>query len=150
MKHQLYSVYSASRALERDRQTIERAVRSLSPDGFERGHPRWRLARIVEALSHRNGRGSPPADLALQSWFDRLDALDATVRTAPTLQDRRKLARELFSMLVGVDRLMREDAQRSGEDQKLTGYRCDEHVRTILATLREPCSWNYEEIWHEF
>jgi hypothetical protein len=150
MKHQLYSVYGASRALERDRQTIERAVRGLTPDGSERGHPRWRLARIVEALSHRNARGSLPADQALQDRFDRLDALDVRVRAAPTLPERRKLARELFVTLQGTDRAMREDARRSGEDRELTALRCDRHLQTVLWTLREPCGWSFDEIWSEF
>jgi hypothetical protein len=48
---QLVSAYAASRLLERDRQTIERAIRHLAPDVYERGKPRWRLARIIDALA---------------------------------------------------------------------------------------------------
>jgi hypothetical protein len=86
----------------------------------------------------------------LQVRFDRLDAIDARVRAAATLDARRALARELFAMLVAVDRAMRVDARRTGEDAALTGYRCEEHVRVMLATLREPCGWNFEEIWSEY
>jgi hypothetical protein len=36
------------------------------------------------------------------------------------------------------------------EDPELTGYRCDQHVRTMLITLRESCGWNFDETMHEF
>jgi hypothetical protein len=147
---QLYSAYRAARELELDRETITRATRGLAPDGFERGKPRWRLARIVEALTRRSGGSPPSVDPALQAQFDRLDALDARLRAAPTLEQRRKLAHELFVMLQDVDRAMRDDARRSGEDARLTGLRCQEHVRTMLATLRGPCGWNFEEMLGEF
>jgi hypothetical protein len=84
----------------------------------------------VEALNAqpaRNNRGRSQHDPALEVHFDRLDALDASVRGAPTLEERRTLARELFPVLARVDRLMRGDARRSGEDPQLTGYRCERH-----------------------
>jgi hypothetical protein len=150
---QLFSAYGASRALERDRQTIERAVRGLAPDAYERGKPRWRLSRIVEALNAqpaRNNRGRSQHDPALEVHFARLDALDASVRGAPTLEERRTLARELFPVLARVDRLMHGDARSSGEDPQITGYRCERHLQTMLWTLREPCGWNFEEMLGEF
>jgi hypothetical protein len=143
---QLFSAYGAARVLEVDRETITRAVRGLAPDGFERQQPRWRLARIVEALSQRNGRASLSADQALQDRFDQVDALDARVRAAPTLEQRRELVRELFVVLRDTDRAMRDDARRSGEDARLTGLRCEEHTRVFLATLREPCGWTFEKM----
>lgn len=147
---QLVSAYGASRLLERDRQTIERALRGLEPDAHERGQPRWRLARIVEALSERNGRSSTSGNGTLQARFDKLDALDARVRSAPTLHQRRKLARELFPVLADVDRLMRDDGRRSGEYRELTGHRCDRHMQTMLWTLHEPCGWSFEKILAEY
>jgi hypothetical protein len=147
---QLFSAYGAARVLEVDRETITRAVRGLAPDGFERQQPRWRLARIVEALSQRNGRASPSTDQTLQDRFDRLDALDTKVRATSTLDGRRKLAHELFAVLADTDRAMRDDARRSGEDARLTGLRCDEHVRVFLATLREVCGWTFEQMMQEY
>jgi hypothetical protein len=150
---QLISAYGASRLLERDRQTIERAVRGLTPDGFERGQPRWRLARIVEALNARavpNNGERPQHDPALQARFDHLDALDAKVRAAPALQKRRQIVRELFPVLADTDRAMRDDGRRSGEHPELTGHRCDRHLQTVLWTLREPCGWSFEEILAEY
>jgi hypothetical protein len=150
---QLISAYGAARLLERDRQTIERAVRGLAPDAIERGQPRWRLARIVEALNERAARNNgerPQHDPGLQARFDHLDALDAQVRAAPTLQKRRQMAREFFPVLADTDRAMRDDARRSSENPELTGHRCDRHLQTLLWTLREPCGWTFEEMLAEY
>lgn len=49
----------------------------------------------------------PSDDDAPQARFDQVDALDARVRAAPTLNERRELARELFMMLADVDSAMR-------------------------------------------
>ena len=86
----------------------------------------------------------------MQARFDQLDALDERLRSAPTLQQRRKLARELFPLLADVDHAMRDEARRAGEDARLTGLRCDEHTRILLATLREPCGWSFEQILTEY
>jgi hypothetical protein len=138
--------------LERDRQTIERAVRGLTPDGYEGKSPRWRLARIVEILNARHAAksGNSQMDPALLARFNQLDALDARLRAAPTLAERHKLARELFVMLRDIDRAMRDDGRRSGEHPELTGHRCDRHLQTVLATLREPCGWSFEKILAEY
>jgi hypothetical protein len=72
------------------------------------------------------------------------------VLAAPTLEQRRALARELFAVLQDVDRAMRADGRRSGEDRELTGYRCDRHLQTVLATLREPCERTFEQILFEY
>jgi hypothetical protein len=149
----LFSAHGAAQALEKDRGTIERVVRGLAPDAFERGQPRWRLARIVEALSARVARNNGDRlqhDPALQARFDHLDALDARLRAAPTLQKRRKLARDLFPVLADMDRAMRDDGRRSREYPELTGHRCDRHLQTVLWTLREPCGWSFEEILAEY
>ena len=51
MPGQLVSRYAAARLLGRDRQTVERAVRTLAPDAYQKGQPRWRLERIAEILA---------------------------------------------------------------------------------------------------
>ena len=53
-------------------------------------------------------------------------------------------------MLARVDRAMRIDGRRSGELAELTALRCDTHLRTMLATLREACDWSLEQIFHEY
>ena len=124
--NQLFSAYGAARVLEVDRETITRAVRGHAPDGFEHKQPRWRLARIVEALSERNGRSSP-------SGNDASQARSRAVRDVAGCRSRHT-----------------RDGRRSGEDRELTSYRCDRHLQTALWTLREPCGWSFEEILAEY
>src|SRR5438445_5324935 len=47
----LFSINRAADLLERERQTLVRALRHVPPDGTERGQPRWRMATIVDALA---------------------------------------------------------------------------------------------------
>jgi hypothetical protein len=154
MKHQLYSIYGAARALERDRGTIERAVRGLAPDAHdEQARPRWRLARIVEVLNARAARNRD-ADAAvnhdLQQKFARLEALYDGVQNAPTLGERRKRARAFFPFLAEVESAMYADAKRHGEDPAHTHLRVAEHTRLHLCTLRRALSWTYDKIFEEF
>jgi len=152
MKHQLYSAYGAARALERDRQTIERVTRDLVPDAHQKGQPRWRLARIVEALNAKAARAKPDPDIShdLQAKFDELEAQHDAIQNAPTLEDRRSLARSFFRFLAEVESAMRADGKRGGEDPRLTGLRCAEHTRLYVATLRHALGWNFDEAWREF
>jgi hypothetical protein len=150
---QLVSAYAASRLLERDRQTIERAVRGLTPDTFQNGKPRWRLARIVDALNARGGRNYRPSDAVnhdLERRFAELEQRYDAVRTAPTLEERRRLARAFFAFLAETEDAMYADARRSGEDPRLTSLRVAEHTRLHVATLRHALGWNFDEAWAEF
>src|SRR5258708_16024422 len=46
----LFSAFGAADLLEKDRQTVRRALRRVVPDGFEGKNPRWRLPTIIPAL----------------------------------------------------------------------------------------------------
>jgi hypothetical protein len=108
MSGQLVSAYAASRLLERDRQTIERAVRHLAPDVYERGKPRWRLARIIDALAMK-----PQARREIGKFRNRYSlrskVLDDMRRTfeeevaligaEPSLEKRREMAVALAPLL---------------------------------------------------
>jgi hypothetical protein len=150
---QLVSAYAAARMLEKDRQTIERATRCLEPDGYERGQPRWRLARIVDALSARAGRGkgmNAEVDPDLQRKFDDLDERYRDVQNGQTLDERRKRARAFFVLVAAVETAMYADARRSGEDPRMAQMRAVEHTRLNVLTLREALGWNSDEAWAEF
>ena len=144
----LFSAYGAAQALERDRQTIERAVRGLTPDGYEGKSPRWRLARIVEALDARNNGATINHDL--ERKFAELEALYDGVQKAPTLAERRKRAQAFFPFLAEVESAMYADAKRCGEDSRLTHLRVAEHTRVNLVTLRHALGWNSDEVFAEF
>lgn len=143
----LVSSYGASRALERDRQTIERAVRGLAPDGYEKGKPRWRLARIVEALNPPSG-GTVNSDL--EQKFQEIDARYAAVRDASTLAERRELARAFFTFVAEVEIAMHADSRRSGEDRCSAALRIAEHTRLNVLTLRDALAWDSDKTWAEF
>jgi hypothetical protein len=151
MSGQLVSAYAASRLLERDRQTIERAVRGLTPDAYQNGKPRWRLARIVDALNARAGRNRNAVDHDLEKQFAELEQCYDAVRAAPTLDERRALARtSLFPFLAQTESAMYADAKQSGEDPRLTSLRVAEHTRLNVWTLRDVLGWNRDEAWSEF
>ena len=154
MSGQLVSAYAASRLLERDRQTIERAVRGLTPDTFQKGKPRWRLARIVERLNERaahNARSSAAVNYDLERRFAELEQRYDAMRAAPTLDERRALARtSFFPFLAEVESEMYSDARRSGEDPRVTALRVAEHTRLNVFTLRDVLGWTHEQAWAEF
>jgi hypothetical protein len=152
----LFSAFGAAQALERDRQTIERAVRGLAPDAFERGQPRWRLARIVEVLNARHSKSekSPP-NAVLCDLLDQLDDADATMRAVGSLEDRRRFAREkLIPLLRQVDAAMRADGKAGGEPEIATALRVDKHTQLFLAGLGSEAAqgsdWPLERAYREF
>jgi len=149
----LFSAFGAADLLEKDRQTIKRAVRDLAPDAFENGKPRWKLARIVEALNAqaaRNKCASAAVNHDLPRKFAELEAQYDGVQNAPTLAERRKRARAFFPFLAEVESAMYADAKRHGEDPRMTHLRVAEHTRQHLFTLRQALGWTFDEIWSEF
>src|ERR1700674_1043315 len=95
----LFSVNKAADLLERDRQTLVRALRHVKPDGYERGHPRYTLKTILDALAVHQG-GGEGVSRDLQPMFDELDQRYRAVQNAPTLAERRQQARVFFSFVV--------------------------------------------------
>jgi hypothetical protein len=57
-KAMLVSENKAAELLERDRQTVKRALRGVAPDGHERGSPRFKIATVMNAMaSHERMTG---------------------------------------------------------------------------------------------
>jgi hypothetical protein len=106
---QLVSAYAASRLLGRDRQTIERAVRHLAPDGFEKGSPRWGLARIIDVLAMSPQERRETGKYRDRFTLGRSKALDglrvmfekgiASISAEPSLDRRREMAVALAPVL---------------------------------------------------
>jgi hypothetical protein len=150
----LFSVNKAADLLERDRQTLVRALRHVKPDGYERGHPRYTLKTITDALALQQGRDKGGADDGigrdLQPMFDELDQRYRAVQNAPTLAERRQQARVFFSFVVEVEGAMYSDAKRRGENLRMAELRIAEHIRLNVLTLRDALDWNSDEAWVEF
>jgi hypothetical protein len=148
MKH-LFSINRAADLLEKDRQTLVRALRHVEPDGYERGHPRYTLKTITDALAvHRDGAEGVSRDL--QPMFDELDQRYRAVQNAPTLAERRQQARVFFSLVVEIEGAMHADAKRRGENLRAAQLRIAEHTRLNVVTLRNALDWNSDEAWAEF
>jgi hypothetical protein len=152
MKNQ-FSINRAADLLERDRQTLVRALRHVRPDGTERGQPRYTMRTITDALAaHEAGNNGSNATLNhdLRRKFAELEALYNAVQNAPTLAERRKRAQPFFPFLAEVESAMYADAKRCGEDPRITGLRVPEHTRMNLFTLRHALDWSCDEIFAEF
>lgn len=80
------SVNAASEMLERTRRTVKRALRHVPPDSHERGQPRWRLPKIIEALQSSGGPMTSPRGSSGVGTGNALDDLDADLAN-----DRRRL-----------------------------------------------------------
>jgi hypothetical protein len=145
----LFSVNKAADLLEKDRQTLVRALRHVKPDGYERGHPRYTLKTITDALAVHQG-GGEGVSRDLQPMFDELDQRYRAVQNAPTLAERRQQARVFFSFVVEVEGAMYADAKRRGEDLRMAQLRIAEHTRVNVLTLRDALDWNSDEAWAEF
>lgn len=150
----LFSINKAADLLERDRATLVRALRGVEPDGAERGcQPRYTMKTITDALAGHEARkngGSAAADRELEQKFAELDEQYSRVRNAPTLDERRVMARKFFSGVAAVESMMYADAKRDGEDPRLARLRAAEHTRLNVLTLRDALGWNSHEVWAEF
>jgi hypothetical protein len=144
----LFSINKAADVLRRDRQTLVRAVRHVQPDGTERGQPRYSMPTILAALDAHQGNGAGNGDLERQ--FAELDAEYRRIQNAPTVRDRRALARAFFSAVAAIETAMHADARRLGEDPRHASLRIAEHTRLNVLTLRDALGWNSDELWSEF
>jgi hypothetical protein len=146
----LFSAFGAADMLERDRQTVRRALRHVPPDGNERKQPRWRLKTIIDAVdAHlgRNATATPPAGSTLQVMFDQFDSGSKNLDVLPDLKARRREAHRLIAVLVELDKAMRADARARREDDLRASLRCDQHFRVAMRNFEEPCDWTQVQCW---
>ena len=95
-EQKLFSINGAADLLERDRATISRAVRAVPADGHDKaGHPKWRMASIVQALNQSGGGASPRmtalADTIEETGAEVTAALEK-LRGMSDIAKRRKFA----------------------------------------------------------
>jgi hypothetical protein len=78
----LFSAFGAADSLEKDQQTVRRALRGVAPDGHEKGQPRWRLSAILKALDRRLGRSepAPSVPIHLATLYAKPDRLYDNIR----------------------------------------------------------------------
>jgi hypothetical protein len=153
----LFSAFGAADLLEKDRQTVRRALRHVAPDGFEGKNPRWRLPTIIAALDAHFGRNKsgPTVNARLADLFRKLDEADAAMRGVASLERRRRLARErLIPLMREVDAAMRADAKARREPEMMTELRCEKHLQLFLIGFGKEatrgCDWPLEQAYREF
>src|SRR5690242_15407371 len=102
---QMFSVNRLAEMFQRDRSTIVRALRGTPRDGGSADRPQYTVATVSRALEDhfaaKSGR-SPAVSDDLERQFAELEARYDAVRGAPTLEERRKLARASFFPFLAV------------------------------------------------
>jgi hypothetical protein len=77
---ELFSVNRLAGLLEKDRQTVKRALRGVKPDGEERGQDRWKMTTAVRALEdHQGGRTSGGVNYRLLALADQIEETWSTI-----------------------------------------------------------------------
>ena len=151
MKKKLFSEFAASTLLERDRQTIARALRNTQPDGQERGSPRWKMSTIVTAMErHNRANGSDTttgANPELQALYRKFDLAFDAMQRLPSLQGRRAAARKLRPLIATMNRSFREHAKATGVADDVVSIRADLLIGDYVHSFETPCGWSSTECW---
>jgi hypothetical protein len=157
------SVNAAAEMLERTRRTIKRAMRDIPPDSLERGHPRWKLPRIIEALEtsgapmtrprHNSGVGNAFADLTADLENDRqtLPMFDAFNQAFEEMEAERGLEKRRMMVIASAPKMIdaciaayRVRCVASGEF--IDGdSRADVMFSYLMDRFQELCRWTHDE-----
>jgi hypothetical protein len=148
----LFSAYAAAELLERDRQTIVRALRSTPSDGRERGQPRWKMSTIVSALennSFRDGKAGSghEHDAQLAALYSKFDIADGTMRKLKSVAACRKAATAMAPLIAEMDALTRKVGLANRQDSELVHLRADKLFLLYLRGFEECCQWSMNECW---
>jgi hypothetical protein len=143
----LFSAFAAAELLERDRQTLTRALRSVKPDGEERGQPRWKMSTIISAMERHSGvafqGGGRRAQIAdeLERLHDELDAVTNLIKSLPDLDSKQSHSRAAMQLIHRIDALYNEanelDTSGSGWPY-VTPMIVGTYFRIVLAAIYGP------------
>jgi hypothetical protein len=154
----LYSINGAADMLERDRQTLVRALRHLPPDAHNsRGQPRWRLSTIIAALAvkpavrreagkyrdlGRYGLSSPMLD-GMRREYEKQVALIAAENSPAK---RRELALNLAPLLARYQTVYVEAGKSLGVvDDDVLGVRADLIFGEMMDEISEAAEWTRDD-----
>jgi hypothetical protein len=157
------SINALSSAFECDRATLVKALRNVPADAEQvPGRPTWKISTAINALmahrarnpradsrrQHFNGSGGPDADWrdpVLMQLFAEEDEASANMRRQPTLDGRRKAAREMVPLLSRIYVAIRERGRANGLNPDATDYRADHMYLVGLRGFEKPCEWSEVE-----
>jgi hypothetical protein len=147
----LFSAFAAAELLERDRQTIARALRSTPPDGKDGSHPRWKMSTIISAMErHSRASGSGVGDAGNRPESVQFTQACEAMRLLPTLVQRRAAAIEAMPLLVDAIKATRTHGLEMGENPETSAARGDLLCQTGLEGLAVACEWRNGEAWQHF
>jgi hypothetical protein len=156
MKSKLFSAFAAAELLQRDRQTITRAMRNVPPDGKEKNQPRWKMSTIFAAMETHNRandngisytNGSAAANANPPPEYAAFDAAFAALEALPTVEARRKRAVGIMPQLHAMVAALTRQGASAGEHPDHTSLRGSEVYRLSMIGFRLPCQWSHDEVW---
>ena len=148
----LFSINKASGLLERDRQTLVRALRHVPPDGYRGDQPRWRMPTIVAALAmkpqerreagkcrDRYGiRGSQVLDALRATFVKRVKQIGAE----PLCDKRREMAVALAPVLQQYQTAYLDAGRSLGiADDDVLGARAELIWSEMMDEVAEAAEW---------
>jgi len=151
MEEQLVSSYRASQLLRRDRQTVERALRTLVPDRIDdRGRRYWYLSRIADAVAK-----GPQARREVGRYRDRYRIIDqaldrllaafeanvALIAAEPSSERRRELALELAPSLAEFQAQYLATGRALHVDDHALGARADLVWNELMSEVSDAAGW---------
>jgi hypothetical protein len=154
----LYSINGAADLLKRDRQTLVRALRRVSPDAYNsRGQPRWKLATIIASLAlkpearreagkyrdlGRYGLSSPTLDGIRREYEKQL----ALIAAEKSLVKRRDMALKLAPLLARYQTVYVEAGKSLGVvDDDVLGARADLIFAEMLDEIGAAAEWTRDD-----
>jgi phage terminase Nu1 subunit (DNA packaging protein) len=143
-----FTANEAADLLERDRRTVNRALRHVPPDNRnEQGRVRWRIATVVQELAALDRAAPGPAGGATAEEIERvareLDAGLERLCKENDLEKCRELVRDGVGPLVGkLDRaLERGAAGTRPNEQELLRIVRNQIIGGAIGTILDRCRW---------
>jgi hypothetical protein len=146
----LFSAFAAAELLERDRQTIARALRNTPPDGKEKNQPRWKMSTVVAALEKHAGASASASTTTAANppEYAMFDQAFAALEALPTVEARRKAAIKVMPVLHTMIAALKVQGRDAGEHWQHTDLRGDAVYRVTMLGFQGPCEWSHDEVWH--
>lgn len=145
-----FSINALSHILDRDRRTVTRALRNVSPSGFEgkgkRRAPVWTMPIAIAALDALEPKQDTSAgDATFERELDKAErAFDQAVAALvklPTLAARRARAPACAVFADTYAAALKRRGTAQGLHAQHTELVCEQSRRLMLQALAEPCQW---------
>jgi len=161
-----FTITHAARLLEKDRETLVRALKHTPPDviGKTRGRDRdqWRMSTIVAALERNSEGGSLSPrrknaghddgwrDERIANAYDGVLEWTHELQAIEDLEQRRTVARKKVAPLIAYNcEHVRAWNIENGHSEELAGHRSEQLWHMSINFVRIFCEWTDEETYDE-